>query len=55
MLYRHRPLSALLMVGGTKLDSPISTPLTGLGIAGATVAEGRTFDGYGYVTLERGE
>jgi hypothetical protein len=39
--------------GGTELDPPISTLLTGLDIAGATVAEGRSFDGYGYVTLER--
>jgi hypothetical protein len=41
--------------GGTALDHPVTTPLAGLSIAGATVANGLVRDQFGYVTLESSE
>jgi hypothetical protein len=39
--------------GGTGLDAELSVPLTGLDIAGTTVASGSAWHDYGYMTLER--
>jgi hypothetical protein len=49
--------SPQLLVGfsGTKLDQPVTVPLAGLEIAGATVNEGTTLDEFGFVTMEQFE
>jgi hypothetical protein len=38
---------------GTGLDAELSVPLTGLDIAGTTVASGAAWHDFGYMTLER--
>ncbi len=48
-----RPAQLIVGNGGTELDPAITSPLTGLAIAGATVTDGRTFHGFGFLTLER--
>jgi hypothetical protein len=49
-----RPPQVVVGNSGTELDPAVTTPLAGLEIAGATVAVGETFDGFGFVTLEAG-
>lgn len=50
----REPLPPQLVVGngGTALDPPITTPLAGLEIGGATVAAGVMRDAFGYVTMQ---
>jgi hypothetical protein len=38
---------------GTKLDPPVTVPLAGLEIAGAVIAQGVTFNDFGFVTMEQ--
>jgi hypothetical protein len=48
-----RPPQLVVGNSGTELDHPISTPLSGLEIAGATVRFGETLDRFGWVSMER--
>lgn len=48
-----RPPQFAVGNSGTKLDPAITTPLTGLEIAGATVATGTVIDQFGFLTLEQ--
>jgi hypothetical protein len=48
-----RPPQLVVGNGGTLLDPPITTPLTGLEMAGLPVTSGTTRDEFGFVTLER--
>lgn len=48
-----RPPQFAVGNSGTKLDPAITTPLTGLEIAGATVATGTVIDRFGFLTLEQ--
>ena len=44
----------MLLVGnsGTALDAPITEPLVGTTLDGATVTTGKTLASFGYVTME---
>lgn len=48
-----RPPQIVVGNSGTNLDPPITTPLAGLEIAGATVSIGAAIDEFGFVTLDR--
>ncbi len=48
-----RPPQFAVGNGGTLLDHTISTPLSGLEIAGATVATGIVIDQFGFLTMEQ--
>ncbi len=50
-----RPPQLVVGNSGTLLDPPVTTPLTGLDIAGMKVSYGTTIDRFGFVTMERGE
>jgi Calcineurin-like phosphoesterase len=52
LLAMPRPPQIVIGNGGTTLDPPVTTPLDGLEIAGATVAVGETRDLFGWVSLE---
>jgi len=43
----------VLGFSGTKPDSPVTVPLTGLEIAGAVIAQGVTFNDFGFATMEQ--
>lgn len=47
-----RPPIMIVGNGGTALDDPITQNLPGMTIDGATVTTGKTFRGFGYVTME---
>jgi hypothetical protein len=48
-----RPPQLVIGNSGVELDDPITTPLGGLEIAGATVRDGLTYVRFGFTTLER--
>ncbi len=48
-----RPPQLVVGNGGTGLDSPVTTPLTGMEIAGMKVASGVNYAKFGFVTMER--
>ncbi len=54
MLRFDKGRSPQLIVGnsGTKLDSPITVPINGLELAGATIEQGVSIDNFGFVTME---
>src|SRR5262245_44478758 len=48
-----RPPQLVVGNGGTLLDPTVTTPLTGLEMAGLPVASGSTLDSFGFVTIDR--
>jgi hypothetical protein len=48
-----RPPQLIIGNSGVEMDDPITTPLAGLEIAGATVRDGLTYVRFGFTTLER--
>jgi hypothetical protein len=48
-----RPPQLIIGNSGVAMDDPITTPLPGLTIAGATVRDGLTYVEFGFTTLER--
>jgi hypothetical protein len=47
-----RPPMLIVGIGGTALDAPITQPLVGMTLDGATVTTGKTLASFGYVTME---
>ena len=48
----RRPPTLLVGNGGTALDEPITQPLVGTTLDGATLTTAKTLAGFGYVTME---